>query len=110
MEFIAMVISSAVSTSCAFHTITLYRGTIDASLKFIAVLSSWAGAIWIAGAVGDRSSGSGSSVNASLEFIAVLTSWAGAIWITSAIRDRSSRSGNSVNASLEFIAMLTSRA
>ena len=107
MEFVAMVVGSAVSVSCAFYAVTLYRGTIDTSLEFIAVLSSGARAVGVAGAIRDRSSGSGGTINASLEFIAVLTSWARAIRIACTIGDGASRSRCTINATLKLIAVLS---
>ena len=42
VELVAMVVSSAIRISCAFHTITLNRCTIDATLELIAVLAGGA--------------------------------------------------------------------
>jgi len=106
VELIAVVVWGAVRISGALHTVGMDGLSINATLEFIAMLASGAGAVSVASAIGDGLTSSGLSINASLELIAVLTSGAGAIGIAGAIRNGAIGSWGTWDAEMELIAVV----
>jgi hypothetical protein len=72
VELIAMMVGSAVLGSLAVNAVTLNNWlSVDASLEFIAVLTSGASTIGIAGTIGNRGGG-WCTWEAEVELIAVM--------------------------------------